>query len=158
MCFLNQEERRQFPLFSVSSWRLARNSACPPPVFSFTQSPQCCKRESKPSKNSHLHLEYRYDVDTMPSWIPTCVLVFSPSRKKNWSKTVVSLLDLKNKHLDLENVSLYMTRNTWELKLNSTILTHSKSKLMLIVSILIVNLWIWIIKLHLWYFVAFGVA
>ena len=32
-----------------------------------------------------------------------------------------------------------------------TILTHSKSKLTLIVSILIVNLWIWIIKLHLWY-------
>ena len=29
----------------------------------------------------------------------------------------------------------------WELKLNSTILRHSKSKLTLIVSILIVNLW-----------------
>ena len=29
---------------------------------------------------------------------------------------------------------------------------------MLILSILIVNWWIWIIKLHLWYFVTFGVA
>ena len=29
---------------------------------------------------------------------------------------------------------------------------------MLILSILIVNWWIWIIKLHLWYFVSFGVA
>ena len=55
-------------------------------------------------------------------------------------------------------VSWYMTWNTWELKVNSTILTHSKSKLMLILSILIVNWWIWIIKLHLWYFVTFGVA
>ena len=44
------------------------------------------------------------------------------------------------------------------LKLNSTILTHSKSTLMLILSILIVIWWIWIIKLHLWYFVTFGVA
>ena len=57
-----------------------------------------------------------------------------------------------------KRVSWYMTWNTWELKLNSTILTHSKSKLMLILSILIVNWWIWIIKLHLWYFVTFGVA
>ena len=57
-----------------------------------------------------------------------------------------------------ECVSWYMTWNTWELKLNSTILTHSKSKLMLILSILIVNWWIWIIKLHLWYFVTFGLA
>ena len=31
---------------------------------------------------------------------------FSPSRKQNLSKIVVSLLDLKNMHLDLENVSL----------------------------------------------------
>ena len=51
-----------------------------------------------------------------------------------------------------------MRWNTWELKLNSTILTPSKSKLMLILSILIVNWWIWIKKLHLWYFVTFGVA
>ena len=43
-----------------------------------------------------------------------------------------------------KRVSWYMTWNTWELKLNSTILTHSKSKLMLILSILIVNWWIWI--------------
>ena len=49
--------------------------------------------------------------------------------------------------------SIYMTWNTWELKL-----THSKSKLMLILSILIVNWWIWIIKFYLWYFVTFGVA
>ena len=57
-----------------------------------------------------------------------------------------------------KRVSWYMTWNTWELKLNSTILTHSKSKLMLILSILIVIWWIWIVKLHLWYFVTFGVA
>ena len=57
-----------------------------------------------------------------------------------------------------KRVSWYMTWNTWELKLNSTILTHSKSKLMIILSILRVNWWIWIIKLHLWYFVTFGVA
>ena len=57
-----------------------------------------------------------------------------------------------------KRVSWYMTWNTWELKVNSTILTHSKSKLMLILSILIVNWWVWIIKLHLWYFVPFGVA
>ena len=49
--------------------------------------------------------------------------------------------------------SIYMTWNAWEWKL-----THSKSKLMLILSILKVNWWIWIIKLHLWYFVTFGVA
>ena len=57
-----------------------------------------------------------------------------------------------------KRVSWYMTWNTRELKLNSSMLTHSKSKLMLILSILIVNWWIWIIKLHLWYFVTFGVA
>ena len=57
-----------------------------------------------------------------------------------------------------KRVSWYMTWKTWELKLNSTILTLSKSKLMLILSILIVIWWIWIIKLHLWYFVTFGVA
>ena len=64
----------------------------------------------------------------------------------------------KQTSLFTKSISWYMTRNTWELKLNSTILTHSKSKLTLIVSILIVNLWIRIIKLHLWYFVTFGVA
>ena len=57
-----------------------------------------------------------------------------------------------------KRTSWYMTRNLWELKSNSTILTHSKSKLMLIVSILMVNLWIWIIILFLWYFVTYGLA
>ena len=83
---------------------------------------------------------------------------FSPSRKQNWSKIVVSLLDLK-KHASWfrKRASWYMTWNTWELKSNSTI-WHSKSKLVLILSIFIVNWWIWMIKLHLWYFVTFGVA
>ena len=57
-----------------------------------------------------------------------------------------------------KRVSCYITWNTWELKSNSTILTHSKSKLTLILSILIVIWWTWIVKSHLWYFVTFGVA
>ena len=75
------------------------------------------------------------------SSIPSCVLKyprtffgFSLSQKQNWSKVIVSLLDLKNMHLDLEN--------TWELKLNSTIFTHSESKLMLMLWIMIVIWWI----------------
>ena len=86
-----------------SSWSLARNSVRPPSVFSFTQSPSAAKGRSN-LRNIHLHLEYRNDQK--PSWI----FVFSPSWKQNWSKTVASLLDLKNKHLDLENVCL----DTWQ--------------------------------------------
>ena len=56
-------------------------------------------------------------------------LVFSPSRKQSWSKTVVSLLDLKKQaSWFTKRISWYMTRNTWELKLNSTILTRSKKQ------------------------------
>ena len=59
----------------------------------------------------------------------------------------------KNASWFRKRVSWYMTWNTRELKLNSTILTHSKRKLMLILSILIVNWWIWIKSC-----VTFGVA
>ena len=69
---------------------------------------------------------------------------FQSLSKQNWSKTVVSLLDLKNKHLDLI-YKTYVLKHVG-IEINSTTLTHSKSKLMLTVSILIENLWIWIIK------------
>ena len=48
------------------------------------------------------------------SSIPSCILKysgtffgFSLSRKQNWSKVVVSLLDLKNMHLDLQNLDTF---------------------------------------------------
>ena len=107
-----------------SFWRLARNSACPPSVFSFTQSPQCCKRETFEKFTCIWNIEtIRSHLKFQP------FLVFSPSRKQSWSKTVVSLLDLKKQaSWFAKRISWYMTRNTWELKLNSTILTHSKKQ------------------------------
>ena len=42
----------------LSSRRLARNSACPPSVFSFTQSRTAATRRANLRK-IHLHLEYR---------------------------------------------------------------------------------------------------
>ena len=121
------------------------------------------------------HISPRSCADRMilltSSSIPSCI-----SRDLNWStlahfsvsvplgnktdqKLSSPFLILKNMHLWFrKRASWYMAWNTWELKLNSTVLTHSKSKLMLILSILTVNWWIWIIKLHLWYFVTLGVA
>ena len=60
-----------------------------------------------------------------------------------------------------KRVSWYMTWNTWELKLNSLQSWHIQKAnwcFNINLSILIVNWWIWIIKLHHWYFVTFGVA
>ena len=92
----------------------------------------------------------------------TCIWNIETIRSSNLCSRFQSLSEtelIKNCRLSSlfkKRTSWYMTRNSWELKLNSTILTHSKSKLMLIVSILMVNLWIWnynfvpLIFCHLW--------
>ena len=55
----------------------------------------------------------KYHHNTFKPWIPIRMLSFSLSRKQNWSKIVVSLLDLKNMHPWFrKRVSWYMTWNT----------------------------------------------
>ena len=97
----------------------------------------------------------RTGPSTLLNLIPTCVLGFSPSWKQNWSKIVVSLLDLKNMHLDLEihdmkHVGIefkFYNLDTFKKQVDVNFIDLN-SKLVDI----------WIIKLHLWYFVTFGVA